>query len=262
MILETDIIADLHTHTVFSKHAYSSVAENLATAEKRGIKYMAVTDHFYQPNDPIDRKNELIRMAYMAATCNCSSDPGKPIILNGGEFNLCQQLASDADRKKLYNRIKWRPMWLHNFFIKPSQLIIRQIPELFETAINSSEQVTPTAFAHIERELYRCQNANGDTIKEALADIVDIACSNNMYLEVNESSIIQDEAGGIERMKFWIPYALSKGAMFCMGTDSHFHERVGNFKNSLEIINQFGIPPERILNHKINEEILKAKFCD
>lgn len=45
------LIADLHTHTLASAHAYSTVTENTVQAEKTGLKIMAVTDHGPQMED-------------------------------------------------------------------------------------------------------------------------------------------------------------------------------------------------------------------
>ena len=39
------LIADFHTHTVASGHAYSTIEEYAAEAQKRGLKYVAITDH-------------------------------------------------------------------------------------------------------------------------------------------------------------------------------------------------------------------------
>jgi putative hydrolase len=39
------VLADLHTHSVASGHAYSTVAELAATAAARGLELIAVTDH-------------------------------------------------------------------------------------------------------------------------------------------------------------------------------------------------------------------------
>ncbi|MDK2821551.1 MAG: putative hydrolase [Clostridia bacterium] len=41
MFLETD----LHTHTIASGHAYSTVKEMVEAAEKQNIKMIAITDH-------------------------------------------------------------------------------------------------------------------------------------------------------------------------------------------------------------------------
>ena len=39
------LLADLHTHTVASGHAYSTLTENVHVARSRGMELVAVTDH-------------------------------------------------------------------------------------------------------------------------------------------------------------------------------------------------------------------------
>ena len=56
MIVEKDILADMHTHTLFSKHAYSTVKENIEVAKKRGLKYLAITDHYFCNGDNLANK--------------------------------------------------------------------------------------------------------------------------------------------------------------------------------------------------------------
>ncbi|HBN10269.1 MAG TPA: phosphatase [Cyanobacteria bacterium UBA8530] len=45
-----DIVADLHTHTIASGHAFSTVAEMVTGAQQKGLKMLAITDH--GPNLP------------------------------------------------------------------------------------------------------------------------------------------------------------------------------------------------------------------
>ena len=41
------LIADLHTHTLFSTHAYSSPEEMIRRAGEMGLYAIALTDHGY-----------------------------------------------------------------------------------------------------------------------------------------------------------------------------------------------------------------------
>ena len=68
-IKQSDIIADMHTHTISSLHAYSTLKENIDCAKRR-LKYIAITDHLYLHNDEDIRKNEFLRMAYLEQTIN------------------------------------------------------------------------------------------------------------------------------------------------------------------------------------------------
>ena len=39
------LLADLHTHTIASGHAYSTLTENARAAARRGLELIAITDH-------------------------------------------------------------------------------------------------------------------------------------------------------------------------------------------------------------------------
>ncbi|MBO4368198.1 MAG: phosphatase [Clostridia bacterium] len=46
-----NIVADLHTHTMVSHHAYSTMRENIILAGQKGLKLIATTDHAYGSPD-------------------------------------------------------------------------------------------------------------------------------------------------------------------------------------------------------------------
>ena len=74
MINEKDIFADMHTHTIFSLHAYSTIEENLRVAKERGLQYIAITDHYYQDGTENYKKNENTRNRYMEERINAFKD--------------------------------------------------------------------------------------------------------------------------------------------------------------------------------------------
>ena len=43
--MQMKIKADLHTHTLSSGHAYSTIDEMAKGAQKRGLNLIAITDH-------------------------------------------------------------------------------------------------------------------------------------------------------------------------------------------------------------------------
>lgn len=245
MLNSYEILVDLHTHTLFSEHAYSTVKENIACAKENRLAGLAVTDHFYQRDDFLFRKNELVRMFYVSK--NVSSE--NFFVISGGEFNLGQKLHPDVNVEKLYKNVKWRLAGLHTWFVDIPNLRIEDVPQLFKDMLTSNEYVKPTAFAHIERELYKCIGAD-DTkkMRDTLYDIVDLAVDHNLFLEINESSLIADECGGVERMECWLERAKERNAMFSLGSDAHYCESVGRFDNAIALINSMGINKHDILN--------------
>lgn len=47
-----EIKCDVHTHTLYSRHAFSTIEENVRAASEQGLELLATTDH-YSP----DRKS-------------------------------------------------------------------------------------------------------------------------------------------------------------------------------------------------------------
>ena len=43
-----DIKCDTHTHTLYSRHAYSTIKENVIEASENGLELLASTDHFFR----------------------------------------------------------------------------------------------------------------------------------------------------------------------------------------------------------------------
>jgi len=145
-----EIIADLHTHTVASLHAFSTVKENIASAEQCGLKYMAITDHFFGYADALLSKNELARVIYGKETVQKYTSMQ---IIDGGVFNLNHHLSEQVLKKT--KQLSWRLLGLHSWFLEPTKVLIQDIPKFFEQALICNDNVMrPTAFAHIERELY------------------------------------------------------------------------------------------------------------
>lgn len=240
MINEKDIVADMHTHTVASLHAYSTVEENMTYALKNGMKYIAVTDHYFHNGDEMNRKHEKYRIKFMEGNVNMYSDIK---IIGSAEFNILQ----DTEYREYFHSLKWRPIGLHKSFIPG--IADMTYDELFAGFAGAAEW--NTAFNHIERELDElCYGSftNGLTreAKEFLERVVLLAGEKNIYLEVNENSLSKKKYGPI--IDFWMNIAAENGNRFCLGTDAHYCRAVGHFERSIELLNRFGIEKDRVLN--------------
>lgn len=255
MITKNDIIADMHTHTTFSEHAFSTIEENVQYALKNGLKYIAITDHYYNSGTIINKKNETTRIKYMEKTINSSLDNIK--IIGSAEFNLNQEIFNINDMKEL----SWKPIGLHSWFLDIPNTSLDILYEKFKQASNYLEC---TCFVHIERELHKLEhkrykeNPCCKDIKNWLESICDLAKSRDIYLELNESSIISNECGGVERIRYWLQYAKQNKNKISLGSDSHFCRSVGNFTNAIKLLNEIDYPKELILN--CNEQKLKSLF--
>ena len=245
MINKEDILADLHTHTLFSKHAYSTVKENIEAARNKGLSYIAITDHYFGNGDELDKKNEVNRIKYIEERVNKTSDVA---VIGSAEFNLGQEIYTPQKLQSL----KWKPIGLHNWFIDTKNLKFQDLFLLFKDAAENGF----TSFVHIERELQKLLYGNYSQLEMIgfLYKIVDLAREKDIWLEVNESSLVVNECGGAERLENWLIYARDMGNKIYLGTDAHYCEEVGDFKNTIKLLNKVNYPKELILN--CNENLL------
>lgn len=243
MIESKDILADLHVHTVNSMHAYSTITECIDAAREKGLEYLGITDHFYG-EERIREENELVAMRYMRN--EIQKYYNDITLVNGGEFNVAVDLSDMRDSaKERLSEINWKLLGIHSWFYKPSKHDYRTTIEHF---IETAEQLKPSAFAHIEREM-SCYSIH--EIKEIICLIVGYAIKNDIILEINESSLSREPdspTAPVEIMKLWVPYALEHNAYFSLGSDSHYHKAIGNFDKCLEFVNSVGVPRNKIIN--------------
>lgn len=252
MIKETDILADLHIHTIFSEHAYSTIKENIEEAKKAGLKYLAITDHYYHDGSEIHLKNETCRIQYLEERINTAEKDIR--IIGGAEFNLNQVVHSWDKLSKL----SWRPIGLHSWFLDIPNSSLEDVFQSFKSASKKHN-----AFVHIERELHKIEGGlYGDKVTMNIQLFLEAVCllakEKDIFLEVNESSLVTNECGTADRLRYWLEYAKKNGNKIYLGTDAHYCLEVGKFPNALKLLNEIEYPKELILN--CNETWLKELF--
>ena len=252
MINQEDIIADLHTHTIFSQHAYSTLQENIAAATKMNLKYLAITDHIYNDGTPVQIKNEATRCKYMEKEVNADREDGQPYIISGAEFNIAQEL--DYPNKLM--KLRWRPIGLHCFKLDIETLSLGNLYLYFEKAAENHN-----AFAHIERELHKvdhCRHGErlDDDIKSFFRAMIRLAKSKDILLELNESSLRNNNDGNTLKIKYWLSIAKEHESRIYLASDAHYCKRIGKFPLSIALLNELEYPKELILS--CNEDQIKT----
>lgn len=242
MISQKDIIADMHTHTIFSGHALSTLQENIYAAEKAGMKYIAVTDHYYNSGSALDRKNEVTRLKYIERDANPNGTG--VYVIGGAEYNIGQE----PDKWKKLAKLSWNIVGIHSFFMDIQSVTLRELYDMFETAADKFR-----GFAHIERNLYKVENySHGNNldsdIKRFLENIVSLAKERDIFLEVNESSLLRENNIPYEHMKYWLGVAKELECKIYLGSDAHFSGKIGMFENSIKLLDEISYPIELVLN--------------
>ena len=249
MITMSDIIADFHIHTIGSMHAYSTLKECIDCAEERGLKYISITDHYYNDGTELNKKNENNRILYLERQASSIKKDVK--VIGGAEFNLSQDI---PDWEKL-RKLRWKLIGAHGWFLDRKATTLNMLYNYYEKAANKMD-----AFAHIEREVDKIEgkryagNVSND-VKKFYDELVIMAKKRNIILELNESSLRKNDDIMKQRIMYWMKKAKENGNLISLGTDSHYCEEIGVFDYAIEILNEINFPKDRILN--CNEELIQ-----
>lgn len=218
------LIADLHTHTIASTHAYSTITENAAAAAEKGLVYLAMTDHgLDMPDAPHEwhfrNLHEIPR-----ELCGVK-------ILRGTELNIISYNgAVDVYEEDYYDLFDWIVASFHQPCCLPA----------------TSEEHT-AAYINVLRNPYIDCIGHPDTQEYDFdTDAVCAECARQgKALEINTSHL---NRGSIDRARRILRGCKASGASVCINSDAHFSARVGDFELGIGLASELDFPEELILN--------------
>ncbi len=223
-------IVDMHTHTVASGHAYSTLHENVQFAKKHGLKILGLSDHgpnmlggpelyFFNNLKVIPKEIDGIR------------------VLKGMEANILdiEGNLDELDPRALPG-LDYLIASLHTICIKPSTK-----EDNTQAILNAMDQEKVKIIGHPDDARYPLD----------YEPIVKKAKEKNILLEVNNSSLSPNtfRKGARENIKTYLELCKEYGVRIIMGTDSHICYDVGVFKYAEEIIEEVDFPKELVINY-------------
>lgn len=237
------LIADLHTHTVASTHAYSTVTENTAQAEKQGLKIMAVTDHAPQIDDA----------PHIWHHQNLSTLPriiNNVFVLRGIEANIIDNSGNvDIDIEKgLMKKMDWIIASYHWGSGTKSEFTESYIKALENPDISCLGHTDSKRFPYDVKEVCKACAHFGKAMELNVARIRDISKKDAYDFYRNLLSVCAEEK-----------------AFVVVNTDSHFWNTIGDFTPALKLIEEVGFPQELLLNadeDRLKEFVNRKKEYD
>lgn len=237
-----NIIADLHTHSVTSIHAYSTINENIQGAVNRGLKYIASTDHYFKYDDRMYNIN--LEQGYFSLR-RISRTENRIKFISGIEFNVCED---DGMPEKL-RFFPWIIASCHNGFIKNKTL-----DDIKKDLTYKIENKLITTVGHPDKFLN--QKFDDENYKEFYKWLIDICKKNNIYIELNNASCKYEDCHDL--LIYWLTLAKENNVMISLGSDAHYFLEVGDFTDTIKILEEVNFPSELILN--CNEKLLDELF--
>ncbi len=237
------IIADLHTHTLFSDHAYNTITEMITQANKIGLKAIAITDH--GPAMP-DSGHE-----WHFFNSQIAKKVDDVIVLFGAEVNVMDVSGNLDIPEKLLVNLDWNIASVHRDIIP--QLSYEQATELW---MNIAKNPNIDMIGHCEQVQHYFDYEK----------VIPVFVENNKVVEINANSAVV-RPDGQKNMVELIEVCKKYRCKIAVNSDSHSIYTLGRVNDTFTLVEKIGYPEELIVNAKyenlINElKIHKKKILD
>ena len=234
------IQADLHTHTIASTHAYSTITENAKYASEIGLPAIAMTDHYIKmPDSP--------HFWHFGNLCVLPHKLFGVTVLKGAEvniFNYNGELDADEDMLK---KLEWVVASYHKYtFPDYSPMDEKTVTDGYMKALRNphvdvighpTTDFFPTDF---DRFVKGCKEYG-------------------KYPEVNESSM-KNKPGASKNVVYMLEACKKHEVPIVVNTDSHFWAEIAKTPICEKILTELDFPRELVFNAewgRVREHIIK-----
>jgi putative hydrolase len=221
------LLADLHTHTIASGHAYSTINELAQAAAAKGLRGLALTDHGPAlPGGP--HRYHFCAMRFIPRSI------AGVRIFRGVEANILNQEGGlDLDQGVLGDL----------------DFVLAGLHEGCGFCGRGIDMNTQAVLAAMENPRVKCISHPGNPVFPLhYQEIVQGALRTGTALEINNSSLGLSRKGSSGNCMQIARLCAASGAQVLVGSDAHISQGVGVFDDALKLIAGAGIAEEQVLN--------------
>lgn len=221
-------VMDLHTHTIASGHAYSTLQENITAAREKGLTFLGLSEHgpavdggpkplYFQNYKIIPREYGELRL-FCGIETNITDYEGH---LDLDEFTL--------------SRMDYCIASMHTRIVTPGSARENTL-----ASIHAMEHPLVKILGHPDDSRYPLD----------YEELVRAAAELHVALEVNNSSLhpLSARQGARENIRTLLETCMRYGTSVILGTDSHICSSVGDFTQADQVIREMDFPKELIVN--------------
>ncbi len=233
-----NILTDLHTHTIATTHAYSTITENAKAASLMGLEAIAMTDHCGEvPDSP-----------HMWHFLNIRVLP-KEIhgvrILKGAEVNICD----------LHGRLD-----MGEEIMKILDIIIASIHRPCYSGVGESDHTEAYMSAVENKYVDILGHSGAPDLAYDYEKVVKRAGELGKMLEINTNTF-KIRKSNVPNCRKIAELCKKHGTSICVNSDAHYCDMIGKFDPAIEMLREIDFPEELIANRSLSalREFLKPR---
>ena len=230
-----NIIADLHSHSDLSHHAFSSLDEMMAAAAEIGLHALALTNHTSALEDGA-------QAFHFASLWRLPREIRGVRFLGGAELNVMDDKGTVDLDEGILKSLDFVVASLHSVVCAPRDF----------------DYHTASWLAIAQNPLIDCIGHSGQECFSYDIDRVVRACADTgTVMEINSASphIRPDSRGNCCRIA---KACMKYGVQVAVNSDAHSRWEVGQFEEGLKLLDEVGFPEELVINS--SRERLAAYF--
>lgn len=218
-------IADFHTHTLFSPHAYSTITENARAAAQNGMLLMACTDHGEATPDTGHHwhfTNMRILPPYIEGVR----------VLHGIEANVLDA----AGHLDLTDQLR-----------QQTELVIASM-HTGTMPFGSVEEITAAwSTVAADPDVDIIGHCGQPRFAFDYETVIPLFARYGKVVEINEGTF-RVRRDSYETCKRIALLCKQHGVRVALDSDAHFHEHVGRFESAIALLEEIDFPVELIVN--------------
>lgn len=230
---------DLHTHSTLSKHAYSSVTENLEYAVSHGLKVYGISEH--QPDSEGVGTHKYVFHGCKRLIGNRFDGIQ---VLAGVELNILDE-GFDVDGFNP-NKLDYCIASMHGYVYSDKHTSIQNT----ENYIKACQTPYITFIGHLDYSIFPCDYEK----------VVKAAKENNKLIELNNASLSPrgSRVDAKEIDKIILEHCRNYKVPIIMNSDAHIKYDIGDVDCCIDLLEEINFPEELIVNY--NNDLLKQYF--
>jgi putative hydrolase len=220
-------VVDVHTHTIVSGHAYTTLLENVQEASKNGIKVLGTTEHGPKmPGGPhlfhFGNLKVIPRELYGV------------ILINGSEANIVDYTGKLDIPVSIQKRLDIIIASLHDVCIEPG----------------SREENTSALLGAMDNPLVDIIGHSGNPVFPIYEEeVVRRAKEKNVLIEINNSSFMS-RPGSEDNCRKIAALCREYKVNVIIGSDAHTCFHIGKFDYARNMLKSVGMPEDFIMNNE------------
>lgn len=231
--MERKFFLDVHTHTIASGHAYSTINENALYAAQIGLGLLGISDH--APKMP----GSTHPLYFLNLKVVPRSLHGVELMM-GAELNILDVNGKVDLKNNMLKKLDYAIASLHTPCI-----------EHMDMEESTAAIVAAMKNPYINIIGHPCDPRYPLDIRKVVSEARD----NNVLLEINNASMnpSNSRCGGDRELSELIKECKRQDMPIILGSDAHFYTDIGRYDNVMRLLDEAEMPDDLIINTNIEK---------